>query len=77
MSRNKKWRPEWTFFIGDNGGRQYNHTCRKCTHGCKQRFRRCEIACSHYSSKRSNSVQKKVQKPQNKPLYPQFQRVPL
>ena len=29
MSRSKKWRLEWAFFLGDNGRRQYNHICKK------------------------------------------------
>lgn len=24
MSRSKKWRLEWAFFLGENGRRQYN-----------------------------------------------------
>ena len=53
MSRSKKWRLEWAFFLGENGRRQYNHICKKCVHGCKQSFRACLVACPHYSSKRS------------------------
>ena len=29
MSRSKKWRLEWAFFLGENGRRQYNHICKK------------------------------------------------
>ena len=53
MSRSKKWRLEWAFFLGENGRRQYNHICKKCVHGCKQSFRACLVACPHYNSKRS------------------------
>lgn len=53
MSRSKKWRLEWAFFLGENGRRQCNCTCRKCAHGCKQSFRVFLVACPHYSSKRS------------------------
>lgn len=28
MSRSKKWRLEWAFFLGENGRRQYNHICK-------------------------------------------------
>ena len=28
MSRSKKWRREWAFFLGENGRRQYNKICR-------------------------------------------------
>ena len=34
MSRSKKWRLEWAFFLGENGRRQYNYICKKCVHGC-------------------------------------------
>ena len=53
MSRSKKWRLEWAFFLGENSRRQYNRICRKCAHDCKQSFRVDLMACPHYSSKRS------------------------
>ena len=53
MSRSKKWRLEWAFFLGENGRRLYNYICKKCVHGCKQSFRACLVSCPHYSSKRS------------------------
>ena len=28
MSRSKKWRLEWSFFLGENGRRQYNKLCK-------------------------------------------------
>jgi len=59
MSRSKKWRLEWAFFLGENGRRQYNHICKKCVHGCKQSFRVCLVACPHYSSKRSKICEDK------------------
>ena len=46
MSRSKKWRLEWAFFLGENGR-------RKCAHPCKQSFRAVLIACPHYQSARS------------------------
>ena len=39
MSRSKKWRLEWAFFLGENGRRQYNKLCKGCVHPCKQSFR--------------------------------------
>ena len=36
MSRSKKWRLEWAFFLGENGRRQYNKLCKGCVHPCKQ-----------------------------------------
>ena len=32
MSRSKKWRLEWSFFLGGNGRRQYNEVCQGCVH---------------------------------------------
>ena len=39
MSRSKKWRLEWAFFLGENGRRKYNKVCKGCAHPCKQSFR--------------------------------------
>lgn len=39
MSRSKKWRLEWSFFLSENGRRQYNKLCKGCVHPCKQSFR--------------------------------------
>ena len=36
MSRSKKWRLEWSFFLGENGRRRYNKICKGCIHPCKQ-----------------------------------------
>lgn len=52
MSRSKKWKSEWSFFLGENGRRQYNGVCRKCIHGCKQSFRAGLIACPLYQTNR-------------------------
>ena len=57
MSRSKKWRLEWSFFLGENGRRRYNKICKGCVHPCKQSFRAVLIACPHYQSARSKSVQ--------------------
>ncbi len=53
MSRSKKWRLEWSFFLGENGRRQYNKVCQGCAHDCKQSFRAVLVACPHYLSRRS------------------------
>ena len=55
MSRSKKWRLEWAFFLGENGCRQYNKLCKGCVHPCKQSFRVALITCPHYLSKRSKN----------------------
>lgn len=48
----KKAKIEWSLFIGDNGRRQYNELCRKCSHDCKQSFRAVIVECPKYESKR-------------------------
>ena len=48
MSRSKKWRLEWAFFLGENGRRQYNKLCKGCVHPCKQSFRAVVLSCPHY-----------------------------
>lgn len=53
MSRSKKWRLEWTFFLDENGRRQYNKLCKGCVHPCKQSFRAVVVSCPHYLSRRS------------------------
>ncbi|MBQ9844019.1 MAG: hypothetical protein IJO31_07695 [Oscillospiraceae bacterium] len=53
MSRSKKWRLEWSFFLGGNGRRLYNKLCKACVHACKQSSRAKVIVCPRYLSKRS------------------------
>ena len=62
MSRSKKWRQEWSFFIGDSGRRKYNRFCVRCIHSCKQSFRADLIACPHFSRKASQCRQLRVEK---------------
>lgn len=69
MSRSRKWKLEWDFFLGENGRRQYNKICRRCVHGCKQSFKADLIACPKYLSKEAKIPQKGVRKGQNIPLY--------
>jgi hypothetical protein len=59
MSRSKKWRLEWAFFLGENGGRQYNKVCQGCVHDCKQSFRAELVVCPHFHSKRSKNCSDK------------------
>lgn len=54
MSRSKKWKEEWAFFLGDDGRRKYNDLCRRCVHECKQSFRTSVVNCPRYISKRSD-----------------------
>lgn len=57
MSRSKKWKLEWSFFLGSDGRRKYNDLCRRCVHPCKQSFRSVILACPRYFSKRSGQSQ--------------------
>ena len=57
MSRSKKWRLEWAFFLGENGRRQYNKLCKGCVHPCKQSFRAKIIVCPFYKSKRTGKAE--------------------
>ena len=51
MSRSKKWRLEWAFFLGENVRRQYNKLCKGSIHPCKQSFRAVVVSCPHYLSR--------------------------
>ena len=77
MSRSKKWWQEWSFFLGENGRRQYNKLCKGCVYPCKQSFRVVLIACPHHLSKRSKNCGVMVEKQQNNLLYRLFLREPL
>lgn len=59
MSRSKAWKMKWSYFLGENGRRQYNRICRRCVHNCKQSFRACMIACPKYLSKEAKKTFKK------------------
>ncbi len=62
MSRSKKWRQEWAFFIGDSGRRKFNRVCVRCLHDCKQSFRVNLISCPGFSRKVLQSGQLEVEK---------------
>ena len=55
MSRSKKWRLEWSFFLDGTGRRKYNKVCQGCSHSCKQSFRAVLVSCPRYISKRSKN----------------------
>ena len=59
MSRSKKWRLEWAFFLGENGRRQYNKLCKGCVHPCKQSFRVNPKFCvnSNWGANRAKLIQ--------------------
>ena len=48
MSRSKKWKEEWSFFLGNKPKRSYNHLCKQCQMDCKQSFRVQIIECCNY-----------------------------
>ena len=62
MSRSKKWRQEWSFFIGDSGRRKYNRFCVRCVHDCKQSFRANLISCPGFFRKEQQRGQLEVKK---------------
>ena len=61
MSRSKKWRLEWAFFLGENGRRQYNKLCKGCVHPCKQSFRAVVLSCPHYLPAAPKNAEIRVQ----------------
>ncbi|MCP1103711.1 hypothetical protein NHH15_15035 [Lachnospiraceae bacterium PAL113] len=69
MSRSKSWKREWTFFLGENGRRQYNRICRRCVHDCKQSFRAELLSCPKYLSKATNRAVKRVENKGESHLY--------
>lgn len=48
MSRSKKWKEEWSFFLADTPNRSYNPICKQCKNNCKQSFRVQLIECYNY-----------------------------
>lgn len=64
MSRSKRWKTEWAFFLGENGRRQYNRICRRCVHDCQQSFRADLIQCPKYISREAKNTPKRVEKEQ-------------
>lgn len=55
MSKSKKWKQEWDFFLDADGRRKYADVCRRCVHGCKQRFRADVVRCPAYQPKGSDN----------------------
>ena len=56
MSRGKKWRHEWTFFLNATGRRQYHPICCTCSGDCKQSFRVNFLFCPNYHRKPSKNT---------------------
>ena len=77
MSRSKKWRLEWAFFLGENGRRKYNKVCKGCAHPCKQSFRAVLIACPHYSPHAQKSAAIEVENGAKNRLWRLFREPPL
>jgi len=67
MSRSKKWKKEWSFFLAENGRRDYNRICKRCLKDCKQSYRCKIIACPTYEPKPSKNTPKKGGKSKKKP----------
>lgn len=56
MSKSRKWKLEWSFFLDTDGRRKYNEVCRRCIYDCKQSFHAVILTCPHYISKRSEEA---------------------
>lgn len=56
MSKSKKWKVEWSFFLDGDGRRKYTALCRRCRHPCKQSFRAEIVTCPFYASKRTDGA---------------------
>ncbi len=59
MSRSKKWKNEWSFFLGENGRRQYKKVCKRCVHDCKQSFKTDLIQCPPLQKQRGEKHPRK------------------
>lgn len=77
MSRSKKWRLEWAFFLGENVRRQYNHICKNVFTATSRVSGRVWSLVRITVPSGLRTVRIRVEKPQNNPLYSQFQRKPI
>lgn len=77
MSRSKKWRLEWAFFLGENGRRQYNHICKNVFTAASRVSGRVWSLVRITVPNDLKFVRIRVEKPQNNSLYSYFQREPL
>lgn len=41
----------WAYFLNLNGKIEYYEQCKKCVHGCKQRFQITRLQCKKYKGK--------------------------
>ena len=58
MSKSKKWKMEWSFFLDSNGRRKYNDLCRRCARPCRQSFRAEIVTCPFYTSRKTYMAEK-------------------
>lgn len=77
MSRSKKWRLEWAFFLGENGRRQYNQSEKNVFTAASRVSGHVWLLVRITVPNGLKSVKIRVEKPQNNSLYPYFQREPL
>ena len=54
MSKRNKL--EWSFFLSENGRKNFNILCRHCREKCKQSHRAVVIECRKYASKRAKET---------------------
>ena len=77
MSRSKKWRLEWAFFLGENGRRQYNRIFKNVFTAASRVSGRAWSLVRITVPSGLRTMRIEVEKPQNNPLYSQFQREPI
>ncbi len=75
MSRSKKWRLEWAFFLGEKAGGSITISVKNVFMAASRVSGRVWSLVRYYNSKNSlNPVKIRVEKPQNNSLYPYFQK---
>ena len=77
MSRSKKWRLEWAFFLGENGRGSITISAKNVFTAASRVSGRVWSLVRITVPSGLRTVRIRVEKPQNNPLYSQFQREPI
>ena len=77
MSRSKKWRLEWAFFLGENGRGSITISAKNVFTAASRVSGRVWSLVRITVPNDLKFVRIRVEKPQNNSLYPYFQREPL
>jgi len=77
MSRSKKWRLEWAFFLGENGRGSITISAKNVFTAASRVSGRVWSLARITVPNGLRTVRIRVEKPQNSPLYSQFQREPI